>query len=109
MRTAIRDGVLPATNINGRWYVKRDDLLAWHRRTRIVRRIGPPPWQAIADLLADYGSASIVELTALSGLHVGNVRKYTACLAKEGRAERRPDGQWVLTNRTDEGGRLTAC
>ena len=32
----------------------------------------------------------------LSGLHIGNVRKYLACLVKEGRVDRRPDGQWYL-------------
>ena len=103
VRTAIRDGSLQATNRDGRWYIDRQVLLAWHQRARLIRRHTPPPWEVIAKLLAEYDSASTEELEVLSGLHIGNVRKYIACLVKEGRVERRPDGQWFLIHQAEQG------
>jgi predicted ArsR family transcriptional regulator len=49
------------------------------------------------ELLRDWGSASAEELARVLAIHPGNVRKYLAILSAEGRAQRRSDGQWVLT------------
>jgi hypothetical protein len=48
-------------------------------------------------LLDEFGTLTFLELAELLGVHIGNARKYLAILAKQGRAERLPDGQWVLT------------
>lgn len=103
VRTAIRDGDLKGQNHEGRWYIDRQELLAWHKRARILKRRTRPAWEAIADLLIEYDSASVEELTVLSGLHEGNVRKHLACLVKEGRVERRPDKQWILITQAHDG------
>jgi predicted ArsR family transcriptional regulator len=51
-------------------------------------------------LLEDYASASADEIAVLLGVHPGNARKYLALLGLQGRAVRRPDGQWVLSHTT---------
>jgi hypothetical protein len=55
------------------------------------------PWESSAELLTEYGSLSATELAHLAGIHPGNARKYLAILAKQGRAQRLPDGQWIPT------------
>lgn len=51
-------------------------------------------YERAADVLADYGSVTPVELSKLLGIHAGNARKYLAILAAEGRAHRHTDGEW---------------
>lgn len=97
VRNAIRDGSLTGSNIKGRWYVERELLLAWDRRTARRQRAGSQPWETTAGLLGDYGPATTEELAVLRGLHPGNVRKHLAILAVQGRAKRLDDSQWVLT------------
>ncbi len=96
---------LCAQRIDGRWYVERQVLLDWAERSggRKPSR-STRPWERCATLLAEHASASTEELAYLTGLHVGNVRKYLAILAAQGRAERLPDGQWALTALDDQHG-----
>ncbi|MDQ6839818.1 MAG: hypothetical protein M3137_16205 [Actinomycetota bacterium] len=104
IRNAINDGRLVGSNERGRWYVDREAVLAWDKRTRRYdRQRVTPAWARTGDLLAEYGSATVEELALLAGLHIGNVRKHLAILANLGRAERRPDGQWVLTAESRQG------
>jgi len=97
VRAAVQERSLAGSRIEGRWYIERHVLLDWAQRSRPHRRRSTCPWERCAVLLAEHTSASAEELAYLSGLHVGNVRKYLAILAAQGRAERLPDGQWVLT------------
>ena len=100
---AIRRGVLAASKDRGIWLIARDDLVRWDDRTNHYVRSSLPSWEQTATLLAKYGSASPQELAELTDLHVGNVRKHLDILAKRGRAERRPDGQWVLIAQEHQG------
>jgi hypothetical protein len=97
IRMALLEGRLVGSKVDGIWYVERQELLDWHRRTRRVGPRGHQPWERVAESLDDYAPATADELSRLCDLHVGNVRKYLAILAKDGRAERLGDGQWVLT------------
>ena len=44
------------------------------------------------------------EVAKFLQVHPGNARKYLALLGLEGRAERRPDGQWALCERRQDSG-----
>jgi Helix-turn-helix domain len=95
IRDAIAKQVLVGENKHGRWLIRREDLLAWDQKTGRRRRHRSSPWDVSAELLTEYGSLSATELAHLMGIHSGNARKYLAILAKQGRARRLPDGQWV--------------
>jgi hypothetical protein len=99
VKSAIHHGALPGQRELDGWRVTRKDALAWHARTRIICRPSSRPWDRAAELLEEFGSMSPQELTPLLGRHPGNARKYLAILKAEGRAERLPDGQWVLIKR----------
>jgi hypothetical protein len=95
IRDAIAKQVLVGDNKHGRWLIRREDLLAWDQKTGRRCRHQSSPWESSAELLAEYGSLSATELAHLAGIHPGNARKYLAILAKQGRAERLSDGQWI--------------
>lgn len=99
VRWAIAHGKLPATaSKRGYWRLAAEDVIAWDKRTpRIHRGDRTRAWEHAAAYLAEYGSLSAEELAELSGIHVGNARKHLAILAKQGRARRLADGQWVPT------------
>jgi hypothetical protein len=99
VKQAIGHGVLPGTRQIDGWRVKRSDALVWHKRTRVVAKRSIRQWDRAAELLEEHGSLSAEELAPLIGRHSGNARKYLAILKAEGRAERLPDGQWVLIKR----------
>jgi excisionase family DNA binding protein len=104
VRAAINSHQLPAVRHDGRHYVRRDDVLAWHQKARRMKpKISVRTYEWTAHLLREYHSASIAELTELTHLHPGNVRKHLAILAEQGRVECRPDGQWVLVPNPDTG------
>jgi hypothetical protein len=98
IRKALASQVLAGFNDRGKWFVRRDDLLVWDKHTgRRHREQSSGPWERAAASLAEYGSLNADELAQLVGVHPGNARKHLAILAKQGRAERLPDGQWVPT------------
>lgn len=103
VRVAINEGRLTGSKAGGVWYVTRSDLLAWDRATKRPVFTRVPVWEHSAAILAEYGSLSAEELAVLADIHVGNARKHLAILAKQGRAERRPDGQWVLIAQEHQG------
>jgi hypothetical protein len=84
VRNAIRVGALEGHRIDGRWYIDREVLLAWHARARQIDRVGPRPWERVAELLSEHGSASTEEIARLMQVHPGNARKHLAILAAEG-------------------------
>jgi excisionase family DNA binding protein len=96
VRIAVLQGRLKGAKVGGVWYVEREELLEWRRHTRSVGPRCHQPWERVAAALGDYSSASADELSRLCDLHVGNVRKYLAILAKDRRVERLADGQWAL-------------
>ena len=93
---------MQASKAGGVWYVRHDDLLDWDRQTKRPVSTRSPAWERTEGLVAKYGSVSPEELAELAGIHVGNARKHLAILAKQGRAERLADGQWVLTGTGSE-------
>jgi hypothetical protein len=103
VKSAIHIGTLTGTRKMDGWRVKREDVLAWHARTRLRSRYSSRPWDRAAELLVEYGSLSIQEMAPLLGRHPGNARKYLAILKAEGRAERLSDGQWVLVEKQAAG------
>lgn len=105
VRWGIAQGTLPARPDDaGHWLLVPEDVIAWDRRTQRRPRCGRiRAWEHAAGLLADYGSLSAEELAELSDIHVGNARKHLAILAKQGRARRLADGQWVLIDPAGEG------
>ena len=104
VRAAIKNHALPGFRHDGRNYIRRDDLLEWNKRTRRTKpRASVRSYEWTAHLLREYHSASVAELTELTHLHPGNVRKHLAILAEQGRAQCRPDGQWVLIPDPDTG------
>ena len=106
VRYAIAHQQLPAAKDNdGHWLLRPEDVMAWNTRARRLRLHCPPTraWDRAAALLSDYGSLSAEELAELLGIHVGNARKHLAILAKQGRARRLGDGQWVLIDTGDQG------
>ncbi len=107
IRRMINFGYITASSENGRWYIDRQVLDAWDRRAkRRPTPARPPAWQRSAEIIAEYGSVSAEELADLADIHIGNARKHLALMAKHGRARRRPDGQWVLTVESQQGGCL---
>jgi hypothetical protein len=102
VRKACSYGSLPGTkDTNGFWWVREDDLRAWHARAPHGQGRRPLPrarTDDVAALLADWGSGSSDEVARAVGVHVGNARKWLKILETEGRAQRLEDGQWVLTS-----------
>lgn len=105
VRMAIWSGSLAGDRQRDYWLVRAGDVLAWAARTRkgCWRKLPVPRTEEVVDLLAEYGSASAEEVARLLRVHIGNARKYLALLGQEGRAERRPDGQWALSEHCDGG------
>lgn len=103
VRTAILEGRLMGSKAGGVWYVERQELLDWRQRTRHLTPRGGQPWERVASILIEYGTATADELSQLCGLHPGNVRKHLAILSKQGRVHRLPDGQWMLTASEHQG------
>jgi predicted transcriptional regulator of viral defense system len=99
VRVALGRGDLPGSRPRDKWLVKRDDALAWNTRTRVISRRSSQPWNRAAEMLAEFGAMTAEELARLVELNSGNARKHLAILAKEGRAQRLSDGQWVLINK----------
>jgi len=100
IRAACVNGKLPGRkDSQGCWHVDPADVLAWAARTPPGHgpRLPRPRTDEVMELLRDWGSASAEELARVLAIHPGNVRKYLAILSAEGRAQRRSDGQWVLT------------
>lgn len=97
VRIAILQGRLMGAKAGGVWYVERQELLDWRQRTPPVTPRTRQPWERVASVLVEYGTATADELAQLCELHPGNVRKHLAILSKQGRVHRLPDGQWTLT------------
>ena len=100
VRSALCRGVLPGERGRDFWLVRAADVVAWARHTPPGhgRRLARPRTEEVFQLLTEWGSASAEEIATVMSLHVGNVRKFLAILAAEGRAERRDNGQWVLNS-----------
>ncbi|MDQ6837590.1 MAG: helix-turn-helix domain-containing protein [Actinomycetota bacterium] len=103
VRNAISKKHLPAARIDGRRYISRNDALAWDKSYHRLIRTSSEPWERAAQLLTAYHSLSAEELAEFAGIHVGNARKHLEQLRRRDRAERRPDGQWVLTAELRQG------
>lgn len=99
VRTAICQGKLPAAGRTrlGHHLLRREDVLEWVRRHPTYRPHPANRWDKTASALAELGPATVEELGAYLSLHPGNVRKHLLILSAQGRAERRPDGQWVVS------------
>jgi predicted ArsR family transcriptional regulator len=98
-RAAIGKAQIPAVKDgDGFWRMPRDEALAWDARTPRRPRPGHQVrgYQQVATLLEEFGTLNVDELSALLGVHAGNVRKHLAILDRQGRARRRVDGQWEL-------------
>ena len=110
VRMAILTGALPGHRQRDYWLVRAGDVLAWGARARKLhwRKLPAPRTDEVLALLDEYGSASAEEIAKLLQVHVGNARKYLAILGLEGRAERNPDGQWVLCERRRQDGKGAA-
>lgn len=106
IRTAICQGKLPAAGRTplGHHLLRQSDVLDWVRRHPTYRPHPGNRWNNTAAALGELGPATVEELGAFLSLHPGNVRKHLLILAAQGRAERRPDGQWVLTDQSDTSG-----
>ena len=108
VRMALLSGALHGERQRDYWLVKAGDVLAWDARTRRsrhpVRRLPVPRTDEVASLLEEYGSITSEEVAKFLQVHPGNARKYLALLGLEGRAERRPDGQWALCERRQDSG-----
>jgi hypothetical protein len=110
VRMAIWNGSLPGQRQRDHWLVRAGDVLAWAARTQRHhwRKLPAPRTDEVVTLLQEYGTASAEEVARLLQVHVGNARKYLAILGLEGRAERRPDGQWVLREQRRDNGKGAA-
>lgn len=108
VRMAIRTGTLRAERQQDyTWLVRAGDVRAWSARARRYRsqpKFSVPRTDEVASLLEEYGSATSEEVAKFLQVHPGNARKYLALLGLEGRAERRPDGQWALCERRQDSG-----
>jgi hypothetical protein len=100
VRKALGRGTLRGKRDREVWHVRAADVVAW----AACSRSGPgnplpaPRTEDTVHILREYESASAEEVATLLGVHPGNARKYLAMLALQGRARRRADGQWVLTD-----------
>jgi hypothetical protein len=100
VRKALGRGTLRGQRDREIWHVRAADVVAW----AACSRSGPgnplpaPRTEDTVHILREYESASAEEVATLLGVHPGNARKYLAMLALQGRARRRADGQWVLTD-----------
>ncbi len=107
VRMAILNGALHGERQRDYWLVRAGDVRAWSARARRYRsqpRLPAPRTDEVASLLEEYGSATSEEVAKFLQVHPGNARKYLALLGLEGRAERRPDGQWALCERRQDSG-----
>jgi hypothetical protein len=106
LRVAIYAGTLRAERQQDHtWLLRAGDVRAWSagaRRYRFQPKFPVPRTDEVASLLEEYGSATSEEIAKFLQVHPGNARKYLALLGLEGRAERRPDGQWVLCERRQD-------
>ena len=107
LRVAIYAGTLPAERQQDHtWLLRAGDVRAWSAsapRYRFKPKLPVPRTDEVASLLEEYGSVTSEEVAKFLQVHPGNARKYLALLGLEGRAERRPDGQWALCGRQDGG------
>lgn len=103
VRHAILEGRLQGSKLGGVWYVDRQQLLDWRRHNRGGGPRGHRPWERVAAALDEFGPSTAEELSRLCDLHAGNVRKYLAILAKEGRTERSAGGLWAVTTQNQQG------
>jgi hypothetical protein len=108
LKHALADGKLPGVRTFAGWQIRREDVIAWDHQARRYRRGRTATWNQAADLLATHGPATAAEVADLLDINVGNARKHLAILAKEGRAQRGPDGRWILTG-PDEARQSVAC
>lgn len=102
----VRDERLPAQRFGAHWQVRRSDLdrfaASYVRPPNAPKRRRPTlPESAprIIELLGEFETASVAELTPFLGLHEGNVRKHLRLLELEGLVRRTSDGEWRLTGR----------
>jgi hypothetical protein len=104
IRAAIRGGTLPGERGRDFWYVRASDVIAWAARTRRGRgkSLAKPRTDEVVELLKEYGSVSTDDVATLLQVHPGNARKYLAMLGLQGRAYRRPDGQWALVDESPD-------
>lgn len=98
VRMAIDGGDLQGVWDRDHWLVSESAVASWAARTPPGRGapLPVPRTDEVMRLLEEYASASAEEIAVLLGVHPGNARKYLALLGLQGRAVRRPDGQWVL-------------
>jgi hypothetical protein len=103
--TAVRDACVAGKlagqkDSQGFWLIREADLRAWDSWSQRGHgpRLPQPRTDEVVALLSEWGCATAEELGIVMSLHVGNVRKYLAILAAQGLAERRDDGQWILTS-----------
>lgn len=112
LRGAIASGTLMPYDRTpeGHWLILRDEALRWAQRpvTFHRRHYDSPAADRTAALLAEHGPLTATNLAALTDVHVGNARKHLAQLAKQGRAERLADGNWVLLHHNRQEGRLAS-
>ena len=109
----VRSGRLPATRDGAHWLVRRTDLEDF--ASAYVRPSNAPTPRSstlpstapkILELLAEFESASVLELTPLLAIHEGNVRKHLRLMEVAGLVTPGRDAQWRLTDRgTDVVGR----
>jgi hypothetical protein len=101
IRHAVLQGRLTGVWERDHWLVREDEVRAWAARRRPGRGSPAPVPRSedVVGVLAEYGSATTEEVGRLLGIHPGNARKYLAMLGLEGRARRRTDSQWELTEK----------
>ncbi len=102
IKYSIRHGLLPGERIEGFWRVRAEDVVAWDAQARRLPCNKRRAYERAADVLAEYGSVTPVELSKLLGVHEGNARKYLAILAAEDRAHRHTGGEWFPGPTCDE-------
>ena len=101
----VRSERLPAVREGAHWFVSRaalDEFAATYVKPsnapRSRERRLPESTPQLLSLLAEFESATALELAPFVSLHEGNVRKHLRLMENAGLVTRRVDGEWQLTS-----------
>jgi len=97
VRVWAANGVVPATKVDGFWYVSAQAVARVQGRSRRVSPRVTPSRYRIAETLADWEGATPEALALEVELNAGHTRRWLRQMEHEGHTTRGDDNLWRLT------------
>jgi hypothetical protein len=97
VRVWAANGVVPATKVDGFWYVSAEAVTQVEGRSRRVSPRVTPSRYRIAETLADWEGATPEALALEVELNAGHTRRWLRQMEHEGHTTRGDDKLWRLT------------